>query len=166
MEGLTPPYTVDGEVYRTGEFGHEGSGVVAWDPLANGYRLPTEAEWEYAARGGQLTQGYFYSGSNDVDEVAWHVGNSFGAECELVADSGNRGTWPVGQKLPNELGLYDMSGNVWEWCWDPFSLTDIKGRRLRGGAWLFQPDSSLIATRNSYQPQAVHYYVGFRLVRN
>jgi formylglycine-generating enzyme required for sulfatase activity len=166
MEGLTPPYTVDGEVYRTGEFGHEGSGVVAWDPLADGYRLPTEAEWEYAARGGQLTQSFLYSGSNDVDEVAWHVGNSFGAECELVADSNSRGTWPVGQKLPNELGLYDMSGNVWEWCWDPFSLTDIRGRRLRGGSWLFQPDSSLIAARNSYQPQAVHYYVGFRLARN
>jgi formylglycine-generating enzyme required for sulfatase activity len=164
-EGLTPPYTVDGEVYRTGEFGMEGSGVVNWNPLADGYRLPTEAEWEYAARGGQLTQGFFYSGSNDADEVAWHVLNSLGAECELAAGS-DRGTWPVGLKLPNELGLYDMSGNVWEWCWDPTSLTDIKGRRLRGGAWLFQPDSSLIAARNSFQPQAVHYYVGIRLVRN
>lgn len=165
MEGLTPPYSVNGEVYRTGEFGMAGSGAVEWNQLANGYRLPAEAEWEYAARGGQLTQSFLYSGSNDVDEVAWHVGNSFGAECELVVNSDNRGTWPVGQKLPNELGLYDMSGNVWEWCWDATNA-NVLSRRLRGGAWLYQPDSSLIASRNNFQPQAVHYYVGFRLVRN
>lgn len=76
------------------------------DFSVGGYRLPTEAEWEYAARGGQKSQGYLYAGSNNPDEVAWYAGNS-GDQLH-----------PVGQKQPNELGLYDMSGNMYEWCWD------------------------------------------------
>jgi sulfatase modifying factor 1 len=92
-EGLTPCYSGSGKVTQC-------------DFSANGYRLPTEAEWEYAARGGPMGHGYVYAGSDDPDEVAWYV-----------LDSGDQ-IHPVGQKKPNELGLYDMSGNLFEWVWD------------------------------------------------
>jgi formylglycine-generating enzyme required for sulfatase activity len=92
-EGLAPCYS------------GAGRGVEC-DFLANGYRLPTEAEWEYAARGGKQSEGFLYAGSDDPEEVAWYAMNA--------SDQPR----PVGRKQPNELGLYDMSGNLFEWCWD------------------------------------------------
>lgn len=90
---------------------------INWNTLANGYRLLTHAEWEYAARGGLLSQGYAFSGSNDINAVAWY---------------GYSGIHPVGQKAPNELGLHDMSGNVWEWNWD---WTSYHNRCRSGGGY-------------------------------
>jgi formylglycine-generating enzyme required for sulfatase activity len=126
--------------------------------------LPTEAEWEYAARGGNKSKGYRYSGSNDIDAVGWYDDNSGGK------------THPVAQKQPNELGLYDMSGNVWEWCsdWysdsyyrsspknDPQGPNSGKYRVLRGGRRDGSDDGCRVANRNGYYPD--RRGLGFRLV--
>jgi formylglycine-generating enzyme required for sulfatase activity len=125
------------------------------------YRLPTEAEWEYAARGGNKSKGYTYAGSNVLDEVGWY------SEYK---------THPVGQKQANELGIYDMSGNVWEWCGDwydayPFTAqTNPKGplsgsyRVLRGGSWHDPAERCRVSYRNSIYPDFRFYFNGFRLV--
>lgn len=127
------------------------------------FRLPTEAEWEFAARGGNNSQGYKYSGGNDVDAVAWHKGNSGGQ------------SHPVGQKTPNELGLYDMSGNVWEWCSDwgggydssyqisPTGPLSGLSRINRGGSWRYYAECCRVTLRGNHSPVIRNCNLGLRL---
>jgi formylglycine-generating enzyme required for sulfatase activity len=130
------------------------------------YRLPTEAEWDYAARGGSSSLGYKYSGSSSLSEVAWYDGNS-----------GSK-THPVGQKKANELGLYDMSGNVWEWCADDWH-DNYRGAPTNGRAWIDSPRASYrvyrggdwgnvarlcrVSNRGNDTPSSRYPSLGFRL---
>ncbi len=129
------------------------------------YRLPTEAEWEYASRGGNKSRGYKYAGSDNIDDVSWNIENS-GDETDFV-----------GRKKPNELGLYDMSGNVYEWCYDLYNKKygksknpkdAIKGsiiRVSRGGSWNSYTSSCRASFRNFNTPKFRSNTLGLRLVK-
>ncbi len=154
-EGRQPVYTVNGAVYKGGQ----SNDVV--QTSAAGYRLPTDAEWEFAARGGTQSQGYEYSGGNDVEVVAWYWDNSGGAACNYYL---GRGTWPVGQKAANELGIHDMSGNVWEWCFDWYPGYEGSLRVGRGGSWSSYAVDCRVGRRSLGAPDGAYDVVGFRAV--
>ena len=166
--GDDPPYFLDDDQYPVDE--------VSWENVqeflqrlnartGQQYRLPTEAEWEFAARGGTKSKGYQYAGSNNLEDVAWYYDNS-----EYV-------DYPVGQKLPNELGLYDMSGYVWEWCQDwygdysssaqtnPTGPSTGSRRVVRGGSYVSVPAHCRVAYRCCDDPDFRYDIYGFRLAR-
>ena len=143
-------YYADGYVYKLNQL------------TGKKYRLPTEAEWEYAARGGNKSNNYTYSGSNDLDEVAWYRDNS------------DNKLQPVGIKKANELGIFDMSGNVFEWCVDTYApytaeaktnplVTGGSNRVLRGGSWSSNVTNAHVSGRYDYAPTFRTSYCGFRL---
>lgn len=149
-QGLKPCYVFDG-------------GDISWDiDSCTGWRLPTEAEWEYLARGGKEE---LYAGGKKIEELGW------------VKSNGSDKTHPVGQKKANDFGLYDMSGNVFEWVWDKYAtytdaaLTNPKGpdggmeRVCRGGGWNLGPKFARSSRRMHDDPSVKSGFVGFRLVR-
>ena len=170
-EGLSPAYRISGSTNPSDWGTVPTSRNSTWDAAvivagSAGYRLPTEAQWEYAAKGGNGTPGnYTYSGSNSAGDVAWYSSNS------------NSMTHEVGKKKANGLGIYDMSGNVFEWCWDWYgdyengTQTDPVGaaagdvRMLRGGCWNSNASFTRSASRINYPPDYSYNFVGFRLVR-
>ena len=166
-ESLTPCYKINGKTNPADWGAVPTSSNSTWNAAAcdfeaNGYRLPTEAEWEWAARGGE---NYQYAGSNNIDEVAWYTSNT--------SDTGTR---DVKTKKANGYGLYDMSGNVWEWCWDWYdSVTNTtpntgassgSSRCDRGGSWYGLASGAGVGNRGYYDPGDRYGSLGFRVVRN
>lgn len=194
-EGLTPVYSVDGVVFETLDYGDipdsddaDWNGATAdWD--ADGYRLPTEMEWMWAAMGATRDRSNGYTGTG-INTTGYTKGYAGSTEADDAKDDINDYAWtsdnssrtqPVGTAIANELGLYDMSGNVTEWIWDwnadypAGTQVDYRGpasepasfpaRVRRGGGWEETPSEATVASRNSSAPIGTETYHGFRVVR-
>ena len=185
-EGLSPAYRISGSTDPAVWIAANGGSVptsnkAAWNAVeivadSAGYRLPTEAQWEYAAKGGDPLApgwiGYTYSGSDTVDDVAWYVGND-----DIVSGNDYGISKAVRTKAPNKLGIYDMSGNVYEWCWDWYeeytseAVNDPTGavssdyRVMRGGNWFYSAYSIRSVSRGACEPYGRGLDFGIRLVR-
>ena len=151
-KGYEPVYSVDGntDIRKWDYTPHQENsieGEITQNTSANGYRLPTVKEWQYAAKGGQ---DYTYAGSNEIDEVAWYNGNS------------NDEPHPVAQKKANGYGLYDMSGNVSEWCWDSYDYD----RCYCGGSCYNDDCDCKVSSSYSFNAYYQFNFIGFRIIRS
>jgi formylglycine-generating enzyme len=179
QEGLTPCYSYSSygtnpDDWPTGWNTSSGNhSNVSCNWTANGYRLPTEMEWMFAAKGGNQSQGYTYSGSNTIGNVAWYFDNSY----NMGSDHPDYGTHDVGELAANELGTFDMSGNVFEWCWDiygsypsgsqnnPTGASSGSNRVVRGGSWGNIANACTVSYRSDYSATSAKFNLGFRILR-
>lgn len=174
-EGLEPYYNID--KHKKDPNNKSEYDNIKWTVTinagANGYRLPTEAEWEYAASGGQISKNYTYSGSNNADEIAWYWRNAgdkylSGNWNWAIIENNNNKTKTIGDKKPNELGIYDMSGNVREWCWNWYGDLDSNGgsyRVVKGGGWIGDISNNEISFRGKFEASGIGPDQGFRVIR-
>jgi formylglycine-generating enzyme required for sulfatase activity len=175
-EGLTPAYTIDKTRVdpNNSDKYDKVKWLVTWNRNANGYRLPTEAEWEYACRAGTTTP--FHTGNNITTDQANYDGRyPYNGNAKGVY---RKKPWAAGSGAANAWGLYDMHGNVWEWCWDwhdaydtgaqtdPAGVSSGRGRVIRGGSWNYRGGDGRSASRGGDGPKLRIYYLGFRLARN